>query len=163
MNIKSLLLGSAAALAVVSFSYAASPGGGGCAQPLTASADPWESPSINETLLGPQLAEAWGGTSPRKPYIPAPETALGGDQTVLGPQLALGKDIAPFIEPEGDGGFKKPTPPSYPTGWGKLASVNETLTGKKPIPPSWSPEVASATAYHNGWGETKLTPDETLI
>lgn len=108
MNIKSLLLGSAAALAAACYlpvpAAMASPGaggGGGGAPALTqpkyeavlAMTDPFESPAIgaNETITSPQLAEGAGrlGKHPIFPWQCAEGDGGMKKPNLLGPQLAL--------------------------------------------------------------------------
>lgn len=110
MNIKSLLLGTAAALACVSLAHA---------DPFR---DPWESPAIKVTIVGPQL--------------------VASNETSIGPQLASNE--TGLITTNPGGGMKKPTPPSAVqtacrSSFGKKPCIPAPSTAQlaaKPIPPS---------------------------
>ncbi|RYG60739.1 MAG: hypothetical protein EON60_06095 [Alphaproteobacteria bacterium] len=134
MNMKSLLLGSAAALAAVSFAHAAeivpSSGGGGCAtHGIVAetrsleigiiTSDPFELASNETGLISPdpiQLlaeypdgdgikAEGWGGVLDKQ--------LVSNDRVGYAPlELAAFPQGGLIIEREGDGGTKTPIPPS---------------------------------------------------
>ncbi|RYG61802.1 MAG: hypothetical protein EON60_02225 [Alphaproteobacteria bacterium] len=133
MNIKSLLLGSAAALAAVSFAHAAEivpGGGGGCAtQRIVAetksleigiiTSDPFELASNETGLISPdpiQLlaeypdghgikAEGWGGVLDKQ--------LVSNDRIGYAPlELAAFPEGGLIIERAGDADTKKPIPPS---------------------------------------------------
>ncbi len=105
MNIKSLLIGSAAALAAVSLAYAAPPPGGGGGiksnEVGVITADPFElaALAVNETL-----------TITNGLDIGAQATL--GDDIIIQPDggtiLHLASNETSIIQPEGDGGMKKP-------------------------------------------------------